>query len=121
MVLWRPLTARPLRLAGLRAAYTFAAFGKKEYWGGGFERGQESTNNITSLLITAASLATGILWSHSAAADGALAVGLPSDVAKGGFASGYSYNAKTTDDARATAMDYCHKAPTTRTRDHSAR
>ena len=85
MVLWRPLTARPLRLAGLRAAYTFAAFGKKEYWGGGFERGQESTNNITSLLITAASLATGILWSHSAAADGALAVGLPSDVAKGGF------------------------------------
>jgi lipoprotein NlpI len=52
------------------------------------------------------------MWSHSVAAEGALAVGLPSDVAKEGYASGYSYNAKTMDDARRVAMDYCHKSPT---------
>jgi lipoprotein NlpI len=73
---------------------------------------RKSTGKIISLLITAAFFTTGILWSHSVAADGALAVGLPSNVAKGGYASGYSYNAKTMDDARATAMDFCHKSPT---------
>jgi lipoprotein NlpI len=73
---------------------------------------RKSTNKIISSLITAASFTAGILWSHFAAAEGALAVGLPPDVVKGGFASGYSYNAKTMDDARTTAMDYCHKAPT---------
>jgi hypothetical protein len=41
-----------------------------------------------------------------------LAIGQTSDVAKEGYASGYSYNAKTMEDARATAMDYCHKSPT---------
>jgi lipoprotein NlpI len=73
---------------------------------------RKSAYNILSLLTAAASLAAGILWSHSAAAEGALAVGLPADVAKSGYASGYSYNAKTMDEARATAMDYCRKAPT---------
>jgi lipoprotein NlpI len=73
---------------------------------------RQSTHKTISLLITAASLAAATLWSHSAAADGALAIGLPPDVAKGGFASGYSYNAKNPDEARQTAMDYCHKAPT---------
>jgi tetratricopeptide (TPR) repeat protein len=72
----------------------------------------KSTCKIASLLLIAASFTAGILWSHSAAAEGALAVGLPADVAKQGFASGYSYNAKTKEDARATAMDYCKKAPT---------
>jgi lipoprotein NlpI len=72
----------------------------------------KSTNTIICLLIAAASCTAGVLWPHSAAADGALAVGLPADVVRGGFASGYSYNAKTMDDARATAIDYCHKAPT---------
>ena len=71
----------------------------------------KSTNQIIPLLI-AASFAVGIFWADPAAADGALAVGLPSDVAKGGYATGYSYNAKTMDEARATAMDYCRKAPT---------
>jgi lipoprotein NlpI len=73
---------------------------------------RKSTNMIISLLITAASFTAGIVWSHSAAAEGALAVGLPADVVRGGFASGYSYNAKTVDEARKTAMDYCLKAPT---------
>jgi lipoprotein NlpI len=72
----------------------------------------KSTNQIIPLLIAAAAFATGTMWSHSVAAEGALAVGLPSDVAKGGYATGYSYNAKTMDEARATAMDYCRKAPT---------
>jgi lipoprotein NlpI len=71
-----------------------------------------STNQIISLLIAAAAFAAGIVWPYSAAAEGALAVGLPSDVAKEGYASGYSYNAKTMDEARTVAMDYCHKSPT---------
>jgi hypothetical protein len=50
--------------------------------------------------------------SEQAAAEGALAIGLPSDVAKQGFASGYSYNAENVDAARKTALEYCHKAPT---------
>jgi len=45
-------------------------------------------------------------------ADGALAIGLPSDVAKQGFASAYSYDAENVDAARKTALDYCHRAPT---------
>jgi lipoprotein NlpI len=75
---------------------------------------EPSTNKIVSLLIMAVAFTAGIIWPHSVAAEGALAIGLPSDVAKAGYASGYSYNAKTKDDARATALDQCHKAPTGR-------
>src|ERR1700676_401989 len=72
----------------------------------------KTTNRIIFLLMVAACFTVGIVWSYSAAAEGALAIGLPSDVAKEGYASGYSYNAKTMDDARRVAMEYCHKAPT---------
>jgi lipoprotein NlpI len=72
---------------------------------------RKSANRIVSILVVAAFFTAGILWSRPAAADGALAIGLPADVAKTGYASGYSYNAKTMDEARATAMDYCRKAP----------
>jgi hypothetical protein len=48
-----------------------------------------------------------ILSASPGAADGAVAVGVPSDVAKQGVAQGYSYNAKTPDDARRVAMGYC--------------
>lgn len=72
----------------------------------------KSTNGISSLRVAAAFFAVGILWSHPAAAEGALAIGLPSDVAKSGYASGYSYNAKTTEGARKRAMEECHKATT---------
>ena len=65
----------------------------------------KSTNGISSLRVAAAFFAVGILWSHPAAAEGALAIGLPSDVAKSGYASGYSYNAKTTEGARKRAME----------------
>jgi hypothetical protein len=40
-------------------------------------------------------------------ADGAVAIGVPNSVAKEGVAQGYSYNAKTPDDARRVAMGYC--------------
>jgi lipoprotein NlpI len=73
---------------------------------------RRSANRIVSSLVMAASFTAGIVWSYSVAAEGALAIGVPSDVAKEGYASGYSYNAKTKEDARATAMDYCRKAPT---------
>jgi lipoprotein NlpI len=72
----------------------------------------KSTHRIICLLIAAAGFAAGTLWSYSAAAEGALAIGLPSDIAKEGYASGYSYNAKTMDEARRIAMEYCRKAPT---------
>jgi lipoprotein NlpI len=71
-----------------------------------------SPNKVVYSLIAAACFTIGILSPRFAAAEGALAVGLPPDVAKGGFASGYSYNAKTKEAARQTAMDYCRKAPT---------
>jgi hypothetical protein len=73
----------------------------------------KSANRIASSIIMATSFTTVIFWSHSVAAEGALAIGLPSNVAKEGYASGYSYNAKTREAAQALALDYCHKAPTT--------
>jgi hypothetical protein len=62
-----------------------------------------------SFLVIAAAMP---LRSGVARADGALAIGLPSDVAKQGFASGYSYDAENMDAARKTALDYCRRAPT---------
>lgn len=53
-----------------------------------------------------------LVCAGKARADGALAIGLPSDVAEQGFASGYSYNAGNIAAARETALEYCHKAPT---------
>jgi hypothetical protein len=48
-----------------------------------------------------------ILSASPGVADGAVAIGLPDNVAKQGVAQGYSYNAKTPDDARRVAMGYC--------------
>jgi len=62
--------------------------------------------------LLAAVIAFVMLGAGAARADGALAIGLPSDVAKQGFASGYSYNAGNVDAARKTALDYCRRAPT---------
>jgi hypothetical protein len=81
------------------------------------DRGRRGSRGAGGLLDPAGmSLATIIaavtLCAGAARADGALAVGLPSDVAKQGFASGYSYNAGNLDAARKTALEYCHRAPT---------
>ena len=44
-------------------------------------------------------------------AEGALAVGLPSDVAKHGFAFGAGWNGKSSESAQAEALRNCRRAP----------
>jgi hypothetical protein len=60
------------------------------------------------LLFTVTFAAT-ILWSNHSSADGALAIGLPADVAKGGFAYGYMNNQASSEKASETALDTCRK------------
>ena len=52
-------------------------------------------------------LCGGVLGSSQSRADGALAVGLPADVAKGGFSYGYSNNNPDANHAEAKALDAC--------------
>ena len=70
----------------------------------------KSIDNTHFMRLAAAVVMTAIVWPHAAAADGSLAIGLPADVAKSGFAAGFSYNAKTKEDAQKTALEYCKKA-----------
>jgi len=67
---------------------------------------------IVSVLVTMTAFSAALSWSQPCRAEGALAIGLPPDVARGGYASGYSYNAKTEEDARASAMKFCRESPT---------
>jgi hypothetical protein len=64
---------------------------------------------MTRTCVLMLSFACTVLWTHPSAADGALAVGLPKDVAKQGFAYGYSnnYSAKDAGDA---AIKQCIKS-----------
>jgi hypothetical protein len=55
----------------------------------------------------AASLFCAILWSNPGVAAGALAVGLPPDVVKGGFTYGYSTGYSDVNQAEAHALDSC--------------
>ncbi len=65
----------------------------------------------THALLAAVILLSGaILWPGHAGAEGALAVGVPSDVAKQGFVYGYVNNKASPDDARTKALDAC-RAP----------
>ena len=48
-----------------------------------------------------------VLWSNHVMADGALAVGVPANVAKDGFAYGYSNNKPSAGAASKTALDSC--------------
>ena len=52
-------------------------------------------------------LCGGALGPSQSRADGALAVGLPADVVKGGFTYGYSNNNADTNHAEAKALDAC--------------
>ncbi len=52
-------------------------------------------------------LAATFLWPNIAAADGALAIGLPPSVAKDGFAYGYTFNIPDSDKARERALEAC--------------
>jgi hypothetical protein len=49
----------------------------------------------------------GVLGSSQSRADGALAIGLPPDVVKGGFTYGYSNNNADANHAEAKALDAC--------------
>lgn len=48
-----------------------------------------------------------VLWSNHVMAEGALAVGLPADVAKQGFAYAFTNNKASPEEARATALATC--------------
>jgi hypothetical protein len=52
-------------------------------------------------------LCGGVLGSSQSRADGALAIGLPPDVVKGGFTYGYSNNNADANHAEAKALDAC--------------
>jgi hypothetical protein len=60
-------------------------------------------------LTVAAAFCVCMLLPHRAAADGALAVGVPKDVAKQGFAYAYSTDKADSDAARAEALETCRK------------
>jgi Domain of unknown function (DUF4189) len=63
-----------------------------------------------ALVVVALAAAGLLLASVPAAADGALAVGVPSDVAKDGFAYGRNVNSPTQEAARERALDLCRHA-----------
>lgn len=60
--------------------------------------------------IVPAIILSSILWSCPSIAEGALAIGLASDVAKHGFASGHKANAPDFAHARQEAIDGCHRS-----------
>jgi Domain of unknown function (DUF4189) len=55
-------------------------------------------------------LAIASILPRPAVADGALAIGIPRDVAEDGFAYGYSTSKRTAAEARDIALDYCRTA-----------
>jgi hypothetical protein len=57
--------------------------------------------------LAAITLAGAALWPQAGAAEGALAVGLPADVAQEGFAFGSAVNKPRVDEARAEALRVC--------------
>lgn len=62
---------------------------------------------MVAVLVSAFLLAPTILQPAPAAAEGALAVGLPSDVAESGFAYGIAVNYSTRDEAARKALESC--------------
>jgi hypothetical protein len=61
-------------------------------------------------LLVAPFIVYALIWSQPSLPAGALAVGVPPDVAKQGFAAGHAVNAATMDEARKRAIDGCHKS-----------
>lgn len=55
-------------------------------------------------------LAASTLWPTAGVADGALAVGLPANVARQGFANGYSWDNSTMETARTRAIEGCRES-----------
>jgi hypothetical protein len=66
------------------------------------ERGRRAAATVV-----AACLIGGACWPNRSAAEGALAVGLPADVATEGFAFGYALEKSSAEEARAAALADC--------------
>src|SRR6478735_5012000 len=79
----------------------------------GSARGEDVMHSIRRGRRTAAAaLAVGLIagavaWPTCGAAEGALAVGLPADVAKQGFAFGFALDKASAEEARAAALADC--------------
>ncbi len=69
-----------------------------------------SSSIFNSLNISIVALLAAVLQSCPSVAAGALAVGLPADVARQGFAAGHALNAPDLKTARKRAIDGCHKS-----------
>jgi hypothetical protein len=61
-------------------------------------------------LLVAPLIVYALVWSQPSLPAGAVAVGVPPDVAKQGFAAGHSVNAATPAEARKRALEGCHKS-----------
>jgi hypothetical protein len=80
-------------------------------------RFQEDTLHSSTLLsrtsrnagFAACLLAVAALWPATGSADGALAVGVPADVAKEGFAYGFALNRPSAEDAERNALSACRQ------------
>ena len=66
---------------------------------------------LRARIAVAASLLMTAFGSNPAGADGAIAVGLPANVAKDGVSVGTSVNADTADSAKAQALEKCRTPP----------
>jgi hypothetical protein len=69
-----------------------------------------SSSIFNSLNISIVALLAAVLQSGPSVTAGALAVGLPADVAHQGFAAGHALNAPDLKTARKRAIDGCHKS-----------
>jgi hypothetical protein len=75
-----------------------------------FTPGKEAVQTLMAVVLFSGA----ILWPNHSAAEGALAVGVPSDVAKQGFAYGYTNNKGSADEARAAALETCRRPSNTK-------
>jgi hypothetical protein len=65
------------------------------------------------VLVVSILLSSSLLSAAPAFAFGAIADGIPDDVGKDGFTQGYSYGARTQEDAEASALKYCRQTKQT--------
>src|SRR3981081_338511 len=78
-------------------------------WAGGESRMRsvERGRRAAATVVAACLICGAAGWPTRSAAEGALAVGLPADVAKEGFAFGYALEKSSAEEARAAALADC--------------
>ncbi|HEY4819816.1 MAG TPA: hypothetical protein VIH62_03165, partial [Xanthobacteraceae bacterium] len=78
-------------------------------WAGGEDRMRsiERGRRAAATVVAACLICGAAGWPTRSAAEGALAVGLPADVAKEGFAFGYALEKSSAEEARAAALADC--------------